>query len=211
MPNDLDIADDKYMGIASDFEGNLTGEIHSGSLRTRKLYSQQKRGTRKRILASALKKNKEFKEKTNTIEHGGGVSRGLDSQFNIEGRRIIDQIEIDNQSGGTQGNLLNNVDDLADGFNGSNFDVQSMQGYSQNQYVGQVMMGNHAMHNQHMFAANSYGMAGRVLSQNESSQAKRMTHMQHYQMIKGSKNIGFLDGQNFDGSRPLSHGQNQFN
>lgn len=39
MPNDLDIADDKYMGIASDFEGNLTGEIHSGSLRTRKLYS----------------------------------------------------------------------------------------------------------------------------------------------------------------------------
>ena len=42
----------------------------------------------------------------------------------------MDQIEIDNQSGGTQGNLLNNVDDLADGFNGSNFDMQSVQGYS---------------------------------------------------------------------------------
>ena len=48
----------------------------------------------------------------------------------------MDQIEIDNQSGGTQGNLLNNVDDLADGFNGSNFDMQSVQGYSQNQYAG---------------------------------------------------------------------------
>ena len=48
----------------------------------------------------------------------------------------MDQIEIDNQSGGTQGNMLNNVDDLADGFNGSNFDLQSVQGYSQNQYAG---------------------------------------------------------------------------
>ena len=113
---------DRYQGLNSDFEGNWK-EISSGNLQTRKLYSQQKKGARKKILASALKKNKEFKEKTNTIEHGGGVSRGLDSNFQMEGRRLIDQIEIDNQSGGTQGNLLNNVDDIADGFNGSNFDI----------------------------------------------------------------------------------------
>ena len=58
--------------------------------KTRKLHSQQKRGTRKKILASALKKNKEFKEKTSTIEHVGVVSRGVDSNFQIEGRRLID-------------------------------------------------------------------------------------------------------------------------
>lgn len=78
---ELEIGEKVDHGIASDFEGNLTQEIPSGTLRTRKLYSQQKRGTRKKILASALKKNKEFKEKTNTIEHIGGVSRGLDSNF----------------------------------------------------------------------------------------------------------------------------------
>ena len=92
----------------------------------------------------------------------GGVSRGLDSQFQIEGRRLMDQIEIDNQSGGTQGNLLNNVDDLpdmADGFNGSNFDMQSVQGYSQNQYGGGGQIPYYA----------HGGTAGRVLSQNESN------------------------------------------
>lgn len=89
--NEFEIGERVDNGIASDFEGNISQDIHSGGLRTRKLYSQQKRGTgRKKILASALKKNKEFKEKTNTIEHMGGVSRGLDSQFQIEGRRLMD-------------------------------------------------------------------------------------------------------------------------
>lgn len=113
----------------------------------------------------------------------------------------MDQIEIDNQSGGTQGNLLHNVDDLADGFNGSNFDMQSVQGYSQNQYGGRAMDPN---------TANTYGMAGRVLSHTESNQVKRLTQMHQYQMIKGAKpGHGYFDGQNLD-ARPLSHGQNQF-
>ena len=74
-----------------------------------------------------LEKSKDYKEKTNTIEHLGGVSKGgLDANYPMEGRRLIDQIEIDNQSGGTQGNLLNNVEDLGDGFNGSNFDMLSI-------------------------------------------------------------------------------------
>ena len=77
---ELELAE-RDKGLNSDFEGNNFTDIGTGSLRTRKLYSQQKRGNRKKILASALKKNKEFKEKTNTIEHGGGVSRGLDSNF----------------------------------------------------------------------------------------------------------------------------------
>ena len=75
--------------INSDLEGKFS-DIQTGNLITRKLHSQQKRGTRKKILASALKKNKEFKEKTSTIEHVGVVSRGVDSNFQIEGRRLID-------------------------------------------------------------------------------------------------------------------------
>ena len=99
----------------------------------------------------------------------------------------MDQIEIDNQSGGTQGNLLHNVDDLADGFNGSNFDMQSVQGYSQNQYAhGQMPYYAGA-------TAGTQGIAGRVLSQNESNQVKRLTQMQQYQIIKGTKN-SFYDG-----------------
>ena len=96
----------------------------------------------------------------------------------------MDQIEIDNQSGGTQGNLLNNVDDLADGFNGSNFDMQSVQGYSQNQYAGGV--GQHVPYT-------ATGNMNRVLSHTESNQAKRLTQMHQYQIIKGAKQ-GYFEG-----------------
>ena len=41
--------------------------------------------------------------------------------------------------------------------------------------------------------AGTQGIAGRVLSQNESNQVKRLTQMQQYQIIKGTKN-SFYDG-----------------
>lgn len=81
----------------------------------------------------------------------------------------MDQIEIDNQSGGTQGNLLNNVEDFNDGFNGSNFDLdlQSVQGYSQNQYnPGNFYANNNAQYGGG--ASNAFGI-GRVLSQADSN------------------------------------------
>ena len=58
--------------------------------------------------------------------------------------------------------------------------------------------------------AGTQGIAGRVLSQNESNQVKRLTQMQQYQIIKGTKN-SFYDGQNGNmmEMRPLSHGENQ--
>ena len=89
------------------------------------------------------------------------------------------------------------MEDLGDGFNGSNFDTQSVQGFSMNQYAAGTVKAS--------VVGDNYGVPSRVFSMNE----KRLTQMQQYQMIKGMKSSGLLNDVSAVGdhlNRPMSHG-----
>ena len=109
--------------MGSEFEKHME-EIQGN---VRKLYSHQKHrgpGQKKNVLTSVAKRH-QYNIKTNTIEHVGPQTTA--NEFNLK-KRIIQ----DDESRNEPGNLLNNVDDFDNNFNGSNFDMQSMNGLHSN-------------------------------------------------------------------------------
>ena len=99
----------------------------------RKIFSHQKNRdiiNKKKFTISGNKKDELDIEKINTIEFAGNHKKSAVDGYNgVQKRLLYVKGEDDADSKGTYLNLLHDVENFERGFDGSNFDIQSMQGF----------------------------------------------------------------------------------